>query len=174
MNAIKDTIGIIDQKVSSYCNSIDIVWLQVTFGFVTHMGSGKVCLPIYALLLIFFKKQFSGLILSLIIAEISGLLIIILLRYITKRGRPVPHPKVHILSPWNKYSFPSHHALRSFIIATLAGLSYRVWLPVLLFGAMLISFSRIYLLRHYLSDVFIGAFLGACIAISIKVSGIYV
>lgn len=159
----------IDRKINSYFESLNNLWLKMTFGFLTHLGSGAVWITIYAFFLFFFKDYFSRMIFSLILAEITGLVIIIILRYITKRERPLPHPNPHFLSPWNKYSFPSHHSMRSFMIASIVGLSYQFWLPFLLFIAVIISFSRIYLLRHYLSDVLTGALLGIFLGVPFKI-----
>lgn len=59
------------------------------------------------------------------------------------------------------YSFPSGHTASSFAVATLAIIrcSVPVWCGILII-ALLVSFSRIYLRVHYLSDVVCGVLLG--------------
>lgn len=88
------------------------------------------------------------------------MLTIIILRYITKRKRPVTQYKPFFLAPWNRYSFPSHDALRSFLIAVILGANYSGLLPFLLFMAATIGFTRLYLSKHYLSDVLVGSLIG--------------
>jgi len=153
-----------DRTVGQYFASHNNPWFRAVLGALTHLGSGSVWITVYALLLIFFHDQFSQLILALILAEVVGLLTIIILRYMTKRKRPIMHYKYFSLTPWNRYSFPSHHTLRSFIIAVILGTYFSGLLPFLLVMAATVSFSRIYLLKHYLSDVLVGALLGILLA----------
>ncbi|MFT5777264.1 MAG: undecaprenyl-diphosphatase [Crocinitomicaceae bacterium] len=67
-----------------------------------------------------------------------------------------------------QYGFVSSHAANTFAICVFSMLhlrSYKRWLyPILIGVALLISYSRIYLGVHYLSDVFVGALLGTAIA----------
>jgi undecaprenyl-diphosphatase len=53
-----------------------------------------------------------------------------------------------------------------FIIAVVVGTDYPEVLPLLLIMAATVSFSRIYLSKHYLSDVLAGAFLGIILAMA--------
>ena len=153
-----------DRKIKEYFASHNNPWLRTALGALTHLGSGAVWITVYALLLVLFHDQFSQLILALILAEVIGLLTIIILRYMTKRKRPIIHYKYFSLTPWNRYSFPSHHALRSFIIAVIVGTDFPGLLLFLLVMAASVSFSRIYLLKHYLSDVLVGVLLGILLA----------
>ena len=57
-------------------------------------------------------------------------------------------------------SFPSGHTSLAFSSATILGYRYPRWRVPLYIGAGLVGFSRIYLGRHYLSDVVVGAALG--------------
>ncbi|MBS0240135.1 MAG: phosphatase PAP2 family protein [Proteobacteria bacterium] len=74
-----------------------------------------------------------------------------------------------IISPSADWSFPSDHATATFAIATtfllrgytLRGLS-------LLLGALLVSFSRVYVGTHYFTDVVGGAMTGVFAAIFIR------
>lgn len=68
-----------------------------------------------------------------------------------------------------KYGFVSSHAANFFAIAAFSIsflIDYKKWLtPLLIFIAVLVSFSRIYLGVHYFSDVFVGGLLGMSIAL---------
>ena len=57
-------------------------------------------------------------------------------------------------------AFPSGHTSLAFSSATILGYRYPKWRVPLYIGAGLVGFSRIYLGRHYTSDVVAGAALG--------------
>lgn len=60
-------------------------------------------------------------------------------------------------------SFPSSHSANAFAIAIVFSRRWRRLAPVFLLFAVAVGFSRIYLNRHFLSDVLFGAILGvAC------------
>jgi len=156
----------IDRKINEYFVSHNNPKLRTALRALTYLGTGALWIPIYALVLGFFYNHFTPLILNLILAELMGLLTIIILRYMTKRKRPIIKYKYFPLTPWNRYSFPSHHTLRSFIIAVIVGTDFPTLLPFLIIMAVMISFSRIYLSKHYLSDVLVGTLLGILLAMT--------
>ena len=155
-----------DRIISQYFSSHNNRWLRGAFRALTYLGTGAVWIILYALFLVFLQDHFTQLLLTLILAEMIGLFTIIMLRYMTKRKRPMIHYKYYFLTPWNRYSFPSHHTLRAFIIAVIVGMDYPEVFPLLLIMAATVSFSRIYLSKHYLSDVLAGAFLGIILAMA--------
>lgn len=61
-------------------------------------------------------------------------------------------------------SFPSSHAANAFTLAWVLGARWRRGWPAFAALAALVSFSRMYLNRHYLSDVVVGALLGVAVA----------
>jgi membrane-associated phospholipid phosphatase len=64
-------------------------------------------------------------------------------------------------------SFPSGHTIAAFSVATVVARRYgnRRWVPYAAYGmAALVGFSRISLLSHFTSDVFMGAALGYSIS----------
>jgi membrane-associated phospholipid phosphatase len=57
-------------------------------------------------------------------------------------------------------SFPSSHAANAFALAWVLGARWRRGIPVFFGLALLVAFSRMYLNRHFLSDVVAGALIG--------------
>lgn len=125
-----------------------------TFGTVWWL----ICLPF----LFNQKWRVTGFnfIFALCIAHLMGQII---LKNVVKRVRPchkLDDDDLIVDRP-RYYSFPSGHTAASFAMVGVAMLRCRmlIILPILLL-ASLISFSRIYLRVHYLTDVVVGALLG--------------
>lgn len=158
-NFLKKSLEI-DRRISMYYASDNNQFLQSGFSVISNMGSGLVFISILLFLGIFFYDYCSQIVLFILFAEIAGLFPIVILRYATRRSRPRVYRNRFWFSPWNKYSFPSHHACRSFMVATILGIKHPISIPFLFIVAFSIGFSRIYLSKHYLTDVIAGAFLG--------------
>ena len=154
----------LDRKVSEYFLSRNNGWAKQFFRTVSHLGAGVLWVCVYVLGLIFFQNDAHRLILTLVVAELAGLIVIIPVRYYTKRNRPCTDYKCSRITPWNRYSFPSHHAFRAFSIAIIIGVRHPGSLPYLICTAALIGFSRIYLSKHYLTDVLAGTLLAIGVA----------
>jgi membrane-associated phospholipid phosphatase len=103
---------------------------------------------------------------EIIVIGLGGFLINYFMKLFFHRPRP-PYP---LMDPLQNFSFPSGHATSGFIFYGL--LAFLVWktkwddrirhslIAVLIFFALLIGFSRIYLRMHYLSDVVAGLAIG--------------
>ncbi|MCW8347695.1 phosphatase PAP2 family protein [Vibrio sp. ZSDZ65] len=68
------------------------------------------------------------------------------------------------ITPSDRYSLPSGHTAAAFLMATVIGHFYPDWFFVCLVWATLIGVSRVLLGVHFLTDVVIGAVLGALCA----------
>lgn len=84
-----------------------------------------------------------------------------------KFSRPRPYDATStvscLISPLDRFSFPSGHTSVAFVVLTAAGAFYLWLVPLLAVVAVLIGISRVYLGVHYPSDVLAGALLGtAC------------
>ncbi|MEJ0030491.1 MAG: phosphatase PAP2 family protein [Bacteroidota bacterium] len=157
----------------------DVLWINGNhnefsdrfFTFITYGGDGKIFIPLI-LITLFIRFSFS-------IAAISawvghGLLCSLLKRFVFPTMlRPtgtldndllhfVPGVDVH-----TNYSFPSGHTATAFCFAILLALLVKrrsVFFVVIAF-AILVAYSRIYLLQHFLVDVVGGAFIGTAVAL---------
>jgi membrane-associated phospholipid phosphatase len=137
--------------------------------FITDLGSGSFLLSASALFVSFFiykKKRRYALTFSLMIA--IGAILNRVLKNIIERPRPDLFPLVHE----NQFSFPSGHAMNSFVFySTITYFVYRITKSIKLtvisgiisgILILLIGLSRIYLGAHYPSDVLGGFIAGLC------------
>ena len=73
------------------------------------------------------------------------------------------------ITPSDRYSLPSGHTAAAFVMATLIGQFYPDGYGIAFMWAALIGSARILLGVHFLTDVIIGAILGAsCATISMQ------
>lgn len=86
--------------------------------------------------------------------------IVLAIKFTVRRSRPVGEWG-RIYRSTDPHSFPSGHAARAVMLATLAAGLGPVWLGlVLVIWAPLVALARVMLGVHYLSDVIAGMFLG--------------
>jgi len=100
-------------------------------------------------------------------AALVGVGIFTSLKKLSGRKRPCeiePHCWATLLPP-DQFSFPSGHTITAFAVAIAFGEFYPALLPALLPCALVIATSRILLGMHFLSDVVVGALLGAGLAL---------
>lgn len=101
-------------------------------------------------------------------AALVGVGLFMSLKKLSGRKRPCeiePHCWATLLPP-DQFSFPSGHTITAFAVAIALGEFYPALLPPLLVCAVVIATSRILLGMHFLSDVVVGALLGAGLALT--------
>ncbi|MBF0100236.1 MAG: phosphatase PAP2 family protein [Desulfobacterales bacterium] len=155
---IINTIIRIDKSIHHYVLQYQKPWLIHLMNLITFCGSGAFAFLLYVSLFVF--SDDTNLVFSLICADCIGLLIIICLRYLTKRERPLKDINQRFFDPWNRYSFPSLHAMRVTMFASLFSMTYPTFSYALILGAICIALSRLYIQKHYLSDITVGALIG--------------
>ena len=164
---VLDKEDLFDTAVSQFFAPLQSPAVYKVARMITFFGSSMFFLPAYALLVLYFlwqrKRAYA---IDIALVGISSTLLLRLAKNIFKRQRP-EHP---IFTALTNYSFPSGHALSSFIFCSV--LIYIVWnsrvkkawkwiWSVLLFlFALSIGISRIVLRYHYPSDVLAGFCLG--------------
>lgn len=129
---------------------------------ITALGSGAAVWIACALFLLLFRRyRRRGLL--LLIGLVAGALVgNVILKNVVARPRPCwLNPGIPLLVPMpTDYSFPSGHALSSFLAATILGKTDRKFGFVAFPLAALIAVSRLYLYVHFPSDVLCGALIG--------------
>lgn len=138
--------------------------------FITHLGSGGLLwLVVAAVMLVRKETRATGIVMILAIA-LSGIFTNLIIKPLFNRPRPFQSYPVEILiGPPLGSSFPSGHTTASFAGAVAYAIMRRDKLRwALLFMAVLISFSRLYLFVHYPSDVLVGMIIGILFAFLAK------
>jgi len=161
-----------DIELLIYLNNLGTVQWDGFWLFVTNKYSS---IPLYLLLLYLGYKQY-GIKKILITVLFIALLITFsdqtsnFFKYGFKRLRPCHNENISnlIRIVGNRcgglYSFFSGHAINSMAIAIFFGFllknKYTYLFPLLIFWALLVAYSRIYVGVHFPLDVFIGMFFG--------------
>jgi len=102
----------------------------------------------------------------LFISLIVTSFIIDFLKDLTLRPRPITFFDIQLGMKYD--SFPSAHAGNSFTIATIYSFYFRYFYYFVLLAAILISLSRILNLKHYPSDILVGAIIGILCGILVR------
>jgi undecaprenyl-diphosphatase len=153
-------IGDVDRDILDYIHGdMNNKFLDATAPVIQMMGDPHVYFATCALLCAFGNERMfeTGKLSSAAFIE-SGFIAYALKKIV---GRPRP-PNYNLKET---DSFPSGHVVLAFTIATVAGNQYpklRAPLYIMAFGT---AFSRVYLGRHYPSDVIAGAIIGTLVGV---------
>jgi len=94
---------------------------------------------------------------------VFDVVVIVLTKAIVRRQRPAQNAQDMMTVSVDKYSFPSGHASRAFMLATFLVVHFYVsvvWRYIIWLWAVSVAVSRILLGRHHVSDVVAGSVLG--------------
>lgn len=140
---------------ASSAGNLGVIWFAICLPFLIYAPTRGVGVKII------FSLGFTQLICEL------------MLKHIVKRERPCNYlsDEEQLIHRPRYYSFPSGHTSASFSVVAVTALhcEWYIVLPIL-FVAVMIASSRVYLRVHYLSDVIVGMILGLiCGAASISI-----
>ena len=160
----------LDQELFLFLNSMNSpLWDHIMVAI-----SGRVIwIPLYIAILFVFGKKFKKKMLILILV-ITAVIVLgnqfsVILKNLVQRPRPCHDPAleglVHVVNGrcGGLYGFVSSHATNAFSVALLSLSLIRVrWFSFgIIFWALVVGYSRIYLGVHYPGDVLCGSMLGA-------------
>jgi membrane-associated phospholipid phosphatase len=153
-------------------NSYHTIYLDNFFLVITEFGNGALLMLIVALL--FMKKIYYG-VLSLICFLSSTIVVQSVKRFaFPEAPRPIsffePTLDLHYISSieiHRYFSFPSGHTSGAFTVFCLLAIIFRTkYLDLIFFLlAFMVGISRMYLLQHFLLDVYFGAVFGTSITL---------
>ena len=136
---------------------------------VTLLGEHGIFLIICALVCIIIPKT-RKLGITMGIALLLGFLFgNLLIKNVVARPRPYTLARFSdllLVSELSDWSFPSGHTLAAFECAVAVFIYHKKIGVAAIIAAVLIAFSRIYLVAHYPSDVIVGALMGILFAIA--------
>ncbi len=146
--------------------------LDFFFKYYTHLGDGAL-LVIFLVIFLFIKYRYALILAIICVLQLS---MVQLIKRVLLPG--MSRPRVYLekydlhfvegVDVFYAHSFPSGHTATAFSLCLLLSMIFHKHkgLQVALFlAAFLILFSRIYLLQHFLEDVFYGAILGIFITL---------
>ena len=148
-------------------------FLDYFFSLVTNMGDALFLFIVIITFLIFKKTRLCGINMAFS-CFISFIITAVILKPLIARERPITEYYDYWVAVGShietSFSCPSSHAT----------VSFAVYLPIFLYFnklysflavvlALIISFSRVYLMVHYMSDVIFGAFVGIIVSFVVYV-----
>ena len=149
---------IFDRQIILFITSLRINVLN-TFMIAIDYAATEIIIFIIITLILLMAKKYKEIPVAWL-ALIIPLAITFLLKIIIHRQRPFEALQIENLVNVTNSSFPSGHATASFAGIAILNTYIKKLKYLWLFLAILITFSRLYLGLHYLSDVIAGSIIG--------------
>lgn len=151
-------------------------FLDAFFRNITILGDG-IILPVFIIITLFISFRYSLLIVSSFL--ISGFIVQILKHTIFSNiNRPVKYMEhiynLRLINGVHQYyfnSFPSGHSASAFVFFLCFAMIFKqnYFKIAMLFCALLVAFSRVYLSQHFLIDIVGGSLIGVLITFAANI-----
>ena len=162
----------LDKELFLYLNSFHTSFWDTIMLMITRK---ETWIPLYLSIVYFFIKNYRSksvlILLFLVLTVVASDQISVLIKESVQRLRPVYEPSIehlvhNVFRKGGLHGFVSSHAANMFAIFGFTSLIFknRNYLFLMLFWAVVISYSRIYAGVHYPLDILGGAILGWLIA----------
>lgn len=165
----------IDRELFFFINSHHAPWLDQLMYYISRT---RVWIPLYLIFLFLILKKFRneswapliGIFLTILIADQVASTV---MKPLVQRLRPTHDPSfqqlVHIVNGYRgaQFGFASSHAANTFGAACFLWWLFRptpLWICLMFFWVILVSYSRIYLGVHYPGDILGGFAIGLAAA----------
>ncbi len=158
----------VDKELFLYLNSFHNYFWDTIMLMVTRKETWA---PLYLIIIYFFIKNYRSksvlILLFLVLTVVAGDQISVLIKESVQRLRPVHEPAIadivhNVFRKGGLHGFVSSHATNMFAIFVFTSRIFknRNYFFMMLFWAVVISYSRIYIGVHYPLDIIGGALLG--------------
>ena len=168
----------IDRLILIFINGLHAPFMDTIMVFFTKANSW---IPLYILLFLYIIYRYSykerryiytaALVITIILTFACTDMLSAQIKDWVQRLRPGHDPALEGIirlldGKGGLYGFPSSHAANVFGFATITALLFRAkWYSIAIYiWAFIISYSRLYVGRHFLTDVICGAIIGILIA----------
>ena len=137
--------------------------LRNLFWAISLFGTPFFYIPITA----YFLKISPNLAISLIFILASNEIVCGAIKFAYPKERPAPMPRNTLFQKYLAGSFPSVHTARitALSITIVSFYTNRLFVLIALLVVIGVGYSRIYLKKHYFTDVLAGFIIGAAISI---------
>lgn len=137
------------------------------FKLISRLGDGIFWYVLIASTVVFNGMHSLMIALHILLTSVVALLIYKALKHRLVRERPfISHAVITCnTKALDRYSFPSGHTLHAVSFSIMLGSYYPELIWIVVPFAVLVAISRLVLGLHYISDVMIGALIGAALAI---------
>lgn len=141
--------------------------LHTAVAIIAHSGDSWLCFLVLGLVWFFGSPEWKVLDSTLFFAVLALAIMVTAIKYLFRRQRPAGTWGT-LYRRTDPHSFPSGHAARTTLLATLVLILGPAWLGLLLMAwALLVILARVAMGVHYLSDVIAGALIGIFVAMVI-------
>ncbi len=169
-----------DERVSLFFKSFDYTLFRVIFLYITRLGESTYYFAVSGSIMIltyFINRYWSRGALSCFISLFGSGIVVNFIKPVVGRVRPEYflagndgsfHPLAFDISHSSTYmyhSFPSGHAATAISISVSLALLFPRYRYFFILYGVIIAFSRVIVMQHFLSDVLVGSVIGYLISI---------